>query len=288
MDLDQTIHVIGGRTVGFADFGPPGGHPVLWAHGGPGCRLSPSYVAPAAAEAGFRLIGIDRPGYGLSSPQPGRSIADWVPDALAVADQLGLDRFAGLSISTGGPFALAMAALAPERVSGLVICCSTTDMRHRPARDTMSRPHSHTVWDAPDRPAALAAAVASHGTDGSRILDSAEGPSLAPSDLAMLPGAWGRHFQAAMPTMFAHGVEGYTDDRLADGDGWTSFDVADVECPVVVLHGTADVIVDPLHARHTATIVPGAQLRLVADLGHFSIEDQIVPTLLDVLEPGPA
>ena len=191
---------------------------------------------------------------------------------LAANNPLDLERFELVSISTGGGFALAVAAQAPERVSGAVICCSMTDMRHEPARSLMSRPHDHAVWDAPDRDRALAAAIASHGIDGSKIIESAEGPPLAPSDLAMLNSPWGRHFMAAMPTMFAHGVQGYTDDRLADNHGWTAFNVADIVCPVIVLHGTADVMVDPLNARRTAAIVPGARLRLIEGLGHFSIE----------------
>jgi hypothetical protein len=48
------------------------------------------------------------------------------------------------------------------------------------------------------------------------------------------------------------GLERYTDDRLADGVGWITFDVTDITCPVIVLHGGADVIADPVHARQTA------------------------------------
>jgi pimeloyl-ACP methyl ester carboxylesterase len=288
VDLDQTIRLASGRTVGFADHGQPDGTAVLWCHGGPGSRLEPAYVAPAAIDAGLRLVGIDRPGYGLSTPEPGRTIAGWVPEALAVADHLGIDRFVTVGISTGGAFALAVAALAPERVLGVVPCCSMTDMRYEPARATVSRPHAHAVWDAPDRESAMAAAVASHGIDGSKIVESAEGPPLAPSDMAMLVDhPFGRHWMASVPAMFAQGLEGYTDDRLADGGGWTSFDVADITCPVIVLHGAADVIADPIHARHTAAIVPGAELRVVDDLGHFSIEDQMVPTIVDVLARQP-
>ena len=81
MPTDGTIQLPDGRTVGFADFGHAGQSAVLWCHGGPGCRLGPAYVAPTAAAQGIRLIGIDRPGYGLSTPQPGRGIADWVGDS---------------------------------------------------------------------------------------------------------------------------------------------------------------------------------------------------------------
>lgn len=284
MHADRTIRLASGRTVGFADHGRPGDTAVIWCHGGPGSRLEPAYVAPVAVAAGLRLVGIDRPGYGLSTPEPGRTVGGWVPEALAVADHLGIDRFVTVGISTGGAFALAVAALAPDRVLGVVPCCSLTDMRCQPARATVSRPHAHAVWDAPDRASAMAAAVESHGVDGSKIVQSAEGPPLPPSDLAMLiDHPWGRQWLASVPAMFAQGLAGYTDDRLADGPGWVTFDVADITCPVIVLHGAADVIADAVNARHTAAIVPGAELRVVDDLGHFSIQDRLVPAILDVL-----
>jgi pimeloyl-ACP methyl ester carboxylesterase len=79
---DQTIRLVSGRTVGFADYGIPDATAVLWCHGGPGSRLEPAYLRRQASEAGLRIIGIDRPGYGLSTPQPGRTIAGWVPEGV--------------------------------------------------------------------------------------------------------------------------------------------------------------------------------------------------------------
>ena len=81
-----TIRMNDGRVVGFADYGSPDQTAVLWCHGGPGNRLEPLLVAAEAARAGLRLIGIDRPGYGRSTPQPERTIGGWPPDALAVLD----------------------------------------------------------------------------------------------------------------------------------------------------------------------------------------------------------
>ena len=80
---DHTIRLASGHTVGFADYGIADATAVLWCHGGPGSRLDPAYLRREASEAGLRIIGIDRPGYGLSTPQPGRTIAGWVPEALA-------------------------------------------------------------------------------------------------------------------------------------------------------------------------------------------------------------
>ena len=89
--MDDVIELTDGRTVGFATFGSPDGVPVIWCHGGPGSRLDPVHRDLEAARAGLLLVGIDRPGYGVSTPLPGRTIADWIPDAMAVADELGLE-----------------------------------------------------------------------------------------------------------------------------------------------------------------------------------------------------
>ena len=87
----------------------------------------------------------------------------------------------------------------------------------------------------------------------------------------------------AAEVLAAHGLEGYADDRIADGPGWIDFDVARIRCPVVVLHGTEDKMVDVIHPRHTAAIVPGAELDLHEGHGHFSIEAFVIPTVSSVL-----
>lgn len=76
---------------------------------------------------------------------------------------------------------------------------------------------------------------------------------------------------AAFRAMFAQGLEGYADDRLGDGAGWGTFDVASIRCPVTVLHGRSGRMVDVIHAHHTAELIPGANLVIFDDLGHFSI-----------------
>lgn len=242
------------------------------------------WLDEAAVGAGLRLIGVDRPGYGRSDPQPGRTIASVVADMLRVADHLGIDRFATVGESTGGAYALALAALAPDRVLALVVCGGMTDMSWAPGRATMSPLHVHAVWDAADRDAAIAAAVAGYGDDGSKMLNGGMNPVLAQLDKELFadPG-WMGPTMAGFRQMFAFGVQGYVDDRIADGPGWIDFDVADVLCPVVVLHGTEDKLVDMIQATHTATIVPGAQLVVVDGHGHFSIEALVLPELVRLL-----
>jgi pimeloyl-ACP methyl ester carboxylesterase len=283
--IDEVLERPDGRTVGYTD-SQGGGTPVLWCNGGPGSRLEAVGMAPAAGDAGYRLIGLDRPGYGRSTPWPGRTIADGVPDALAVLDRLGVDRVAVVGVSTGGAHALALAAAAPERVLGVVACCALTDMRWDEGKAMMDDPGIVAIWSAPDRDAALAFAVEQLGENGERMLDPDPDatPQLPPSDMATLADP---QFLAGLaPNLqasFAQGVGGYVDDRLADGPGWGTFDVTAVRCPVTVLHGGADPIVPVAQAHHTASIVPGATLQIVDDRGHFSIIGEVVAALSTTL-----
>src|SRR5215203_315495 len=185
--MDRKLSTAGGRRLGIAELGDPDGTPVLWCHGGPGSRLEPLWLDDPAARAGVRLIGVDRPGYGMSDALPGRSISDGVTDMIVVADALSIDRFATVGCSTGGSYALAAAAVEPDRVLAVVACCSMTDMSSLPARATMSQPHAHAVWDAPDHDAAIAAAVEAHGENGSKLLNGATGPGLAGSTRTSSP-----------------------------------------------------------------------------------------------------
>lgn len=277
---DGTIEVEG-RTVGYAD-SEGDGVAVLWCHGGPGSRLEPAGLAGDAA--GLRIVGIDRPGYGLSTPNPGRSIADWVPDGLTVADHLGIDRFVSVGVSTGGAYALALAAGAPERALGVIACCALTDMRWDEGRVLMDRNGMREIWSAPDRDAAIALAVDQFGEDGSKIGTVAGGPSLPDADLALFTDPeWLAGLLSNTQAMFAQGVVGYADDRIADGPGWHSFDVTRVACPVTVLHGDADTLAPVENAPHTAELVPGAELRIVEGLGHFSIVREVVPEITKLL-----
>jgi pimeloyl-ACP methyl ester carboxylesterase len=288
---DGIVELADGRILSYADYGPPDGWSVLWCHGAPGSRLEPQAFADEAAESGFRIIGVDRPGYGGSTPHPGRSIASWVPDAMALINHLDLRRFFSVGCSTGGAYALALAALEPDLVEACVACCALTDMRWSEGRAMMTGPSAMGVliggiWDAPDRGTALERTAELLGADGSGLLAQTPETPFPPADIAFLTDPATLAGAAdGLAEMFRFGVQGFTDDRLADGVGWESFDIGRVECRTVVLHGAADPLVPPSQAEYTAGIVPGATLRVIPDLGHFSISTQVVPTLR-VLQSG--
>ena len=145
--LEGTVAVRDGRRLSFAEYGSRTGPAIVWMHGTPGARRQiPLEARSYAEERGLRIIGIDRPGYGKSNPKPERTIGDWVPDALAVADAVDAPRFIAVGVSTGGGYALALAAKVPARVIGVVACCALTDMRWGEGKAMMTAPAVAGIW----------------------------------------------------------------------------------------------------------------------------------------------
>ena len=112
----RTLEASDGRQLAYAVWGDRDGFPVLALHGTPGCRLERWPHEELYAELGVCLVTHDRSGYGQSSRRPGRRIVDEVDDVVALADELGFERFGVSGGSGGGPHALACAALLPNRV----------------------------------------------------------------------------------------------------------------------------------------------------------------------------
>lgn len=121
----QTFELPDGRSLGFAEYGVPNGKPVLYFHGFPSSRLEAGPVDAIAQRLGVRILALDRPGFGLSSPLPQSQLLDWPTDVQAFASGIGLSRFAVFGLSGGGPFALACAKVLPqEMLSGVGLFAS--------------------------------------------------------------------------------------------------------------------------------------------------------------------
>src|SRR5712675_1401945 len=122
--IQRTIQTSDGRTLAIEEAGDPDGRPVLVHNGTPNSRHLYGPNAADAAARGLRLIGYDRPGYGESTPQPGRTVADCAADVRAICAELGIDRMVTWGHSGGGPYALACAALLPDLVSAAATLAS--------------------------------------------------------------------------------------------------------------------------------------------------------------------
>ena len=112
-----TVRLSGGRRLGYAEYGPARGRPLLWFHGTPGARRQ---IAPEARtlahERGVRIVAVERPGIGESTPHVYRALVEFAADIEQLADSLGIDRFGVAGLSGGGPYALACAHEMPARV----------------------------------------------------------------------------------------------------------------------------------------------------------------------------
>jgi pimeloyl-ACP methyl ester carboxylesterase len=118
---DHVVRLRDGRRIGYAQFGDPDGFVVVSAHGGMACRRDVAAAASVAKQMGIRLISPDRPGVGLSDPQPGRTVANWARDVEDLMNQLGVDRFAAMGWSMGGQYAAAVGHALSPRVTRVAI-----------------------------------------------------------------------------------------------------------------------------------------------------------------------
>jgi pimeloyl-ACP methyl ester carboxylesterase len=275
--MEHRIKTPDGRTLAVQEGGDPGGKPVLAHNGTPNSRqLYAPHVTDAAAR-GIRLISYDRPGYGESSPQPGRTIASAADDVRAVCSALGISRLAW-GVSGGGPHVLACAALLPDLV---VAAASLASLAPYPAAglDWFAGMGQENVDDFKLAIADPAASRAKAEQDRAAMLvASAEdlhaqfATLLSPTDAAVLTGAVAEYLALCVRDGLAPGVEGWVEDGLAMAGPW-GFSVADITVPVLVMHGREDQFVPFGHGQWLAAHIPGAQARLLDHDGHLTLTE---------------
>jgi pimeloyl-ACP methyl ester carboxylesterase len=266
--LDTVATLPDGRVLAYTDLGASDGPVVFYFHGAPTSRLDLVGHDDAFHAAGVRVVSPDRPGYGGSSPLPDRRREDWSADVAALADALGVDRFAVTGISSGGPYVVACAALLRTRVASAAVLAGVTDMAWPQAWDGYMADEAD-LMRLGDEDAVTTCCEDRYGIDGAGYLTGE--PDLSPPDLAFMAHApTARAVVANITEAFRQGVGGYAQDIACQARPW-SFDPAAIAAPLEVLHGEADTLVPVGHARHTAELVPGAVLTTFPDHGHLSM-----------------
>lgn len=283
------------RVLGWAEYGHPDGDPILWYHGTPGARTQlPPAAHEAALQRGFRIITVERPGTGASTDHQYRRIADFGPDAEALVDDLGLERFGAVGLSGGGPYVLATAHRMPERmvVGSLLggigptrgpdaVWSYTRVMRFMaPTLELLRSPVGSVLGPmvgAAERVGEQVLDVAARLIGGSdrEVLSDPEFAAMFVSDLT----------SAGQLRSVAH-------DMALFARHW-GFLLEEVTPPVIVWQGLADSIVPPSHGHHQAARLPNAQLRVRAGEGHFAGFSEVAAVLdvarevwaLESLEP---
>ena len=205
--IDAMVKVGGDRLLSYSDVGDPDGACVFFFHGAPASRLALVDLAETFAARGLRVVSPDRPCYGMSSPQPGRSLADWPSDVAALADALAIEHFAVAGHSSGGPYAVACAALLPERVSAALVIAGVTDMGWPGAWEGFFESEA-TLMRVRDARQGLAWCVERFGADGSRFGDAAGLALPAPDEEYLADPANAAAMAATLAEAFRQGVGG--------------------------------------------------------------------------------
>ncbi len=288
--VEGTVGVGRGRRLGFAEFGPPSGRSVVWLHGTPGARRQIPTEARAFAEVhGLRIVGIDRPGIGSSTPHLYENIRGFAVDLETVADRLGLGELAVIGLSGGGPYALAAGAVLPDRVQAIGVLGGVAPTvgpdaidgglvsfgRHFAPAISVGRVPIGMGLSTAIR---LAKPFAHRGLDlyarlspqGDRtLLERPEFKAMFLDDLLN-----GSRKQCSAPLA----------DLLLFSKDW-GFRAADVSVPVTWWHGDADHIVPFAHGEHLVGRLPNAELRVLAGESHLAglaVGEEILAHLLDL------
>jgi pimeloyl-ACP methyl ester carboxylesterase len=259
--------------------GDPNGKPVLVHNGMPNSRLMYEPEVRLAERQEIRLISYDRPGYGGSTSQPGRTVADCAQDVRTIASALGLERLAVWGISGGGPHALACAALLPDLVPAVGVLASVAPWG-ADGLDYFAGMGQDNVDDVrlyfEDRVAARAKCE----QDRLEFLEvSAEQlhellkTLLSPADAAVLTGELARYSVDCARSGLAPGAEGWWEDGVALSEPW-GFELGSIRTPVLLYHGRQDRFVPFGHGEWLAGQIPGVRAELTDDDGHLTLTDR--------------
>jgi pimeloyl-ACP methyl ester carboxylesterase len=274
MHAEHHLTLPDGRRLAYAEYGNPGGPPVLYFHGSPSSRLEPLLIGQEAlCRSGLRILTPDRPGMGGSDFQPNRGFSDWPKDAVALADALGLGQFAVLGNSGGGPYAAVCAAKIPERLTAAVIVSGGWRMDWPEAKKNMPFVNRLVLILADKAPFLLRPMLkmmaSTSGGDRDKELAMLK-KRVPPADYAAFEQT-GRveALGAMMRECMRQGPKGAAYDlRLYMWE--FDFRLDEIKMPVKLFHGEQDVNAPIALARRVAAELPSAQLVTYQNEAHLS------------------
>jgi pimeloyl-ACP methyl ester carboxylesterase len=283
----KTVPTADGGVLEYLVSGPPDGPVLLFQSGTPNAAVHFRCMVEPATGLGLRTVSYSRPGYGESTPRPGRSVADAVADIETVLDAVGADRFVTLGWSGGGPHALAAGALLPERCQAVAVLAGVAPYRAH-GMDFFAGMGEDNVVEFSAAAAgadhlsplleSFAAELATVTGDG--VIEAMAG-LLSAVDRAALTGEFADEMAAALRRAVLNGIAGWRDDDLAFVRDW-GFDLGRLTVPVDIWQGRQDRMVPFEHGQWLAAAVPNAQAHLFATEGHLSMVSQL-PRLLSQL-----
>ncbi|ASP89440.1 alpha/beta hydrolase (plasmid) [Sinorhizobium meliloti] len=276
------VNMSDGRTVRAYEVGPPDVPLVIGIHGTPSTGLSHIVNYVATAPIFCRLVAFDRPGYGGSTPSPGRKVSDVAPVVEAVLDHLAVDRAAVYGHSGGGMLALATAALLPKRI--LRVACSAGNgpnsssdgFDYTKGQSRLMREEIIEARKGPQASREFYREVTARLRDPEikRQLFSANDLRVERL-LAPLVDQIARRLALADTTYSEE--DAYVDDAQSWASPW-GFDLGSITVPTRFFHGLEDMMVSRRHSEWMKSQVPNSGLELFPHYGHDLA--QLVPHIL--------
>jgi pimeloyl-ACP methyl ester carboxylesterase len=267
----KVVHLPDGRRLGYIEYGDPHGAPVFFFHGFGSTRLIRHPDESIPASLGLRILSVDRPGIGLSDPQPGRRLIDWPRDVAAMADALGIDRFAVVGWSGGGPYALACAQALPSRVTAAGVISSPAPLLHERSSEYLKRRHRGAARVAYRAPWLLRVVIWHWGRPNRRdpvmAFDTAVEGMIASDQLLMADPRLREIMIENASEVYRQGGRGmYVEGRILTGR-W-GFRPEEIRTPVHIWHGDLDDTVPAEMGRHVASLIPGCRASFYPGEGH--------------------
>jgi len=285
----QRLRFQDGSTIGLATWGDGQGRPVFQFHGTPGSRLELFAPEELFRERRIHLVTIDRPGYGLSDYVP-ISLLDWPARVAAVADAIGVDKFALIGISAGTPFALAVAAALPERATSVATAGGMAPPGNEQAWSRFGR-LSRLGLNVVHRWPTLVTGFYSVALGAFHILpDQVIGLMTREDDPVDRDLLANRDFRWLVRAMISEGtrrgVRGAVHDLQLATSPW-GFDLRSINQPVDIWHGTRDHTVPVSEAHRLHRLLHDSRLFVLRGEGHFLLWRHAAEVLDALLEPVP-
>ena len=264
-----------GRRLGFAEFGAADGFPVIAFHDLWGNRNIRHPDDAILARLGVRLIGVDRPGYGMSSRKSGRSLMDVVDDVMLLSKALKLERFAVLGSSAGGPYALACAYRFPQIVRRCAVVAPLPPLDHRRGFAAIHPVYGRLFQLASGNEAFFRLLMRGFFLfDGQRGADQfirELGGLLSPADQQTLSNINLFSLRRdAWEEVRGGGSDNLVDEMMTLTRSW-GFRLESIEAPVDIWWGEADAFCAPGVGKRMTEMIPKAQFRLEPQAGHFML-----------------
>ena len=276
--ISGMVPLVDGRVTAYLEGGDPNGYPVFGLHGTPGCRLARWFDDGIYARAGVRYITTDRAGFGRSSRNKNRAVANEAGDILAVADSLGIEHFSVVGGSGGGPHSLACGALLINRVER-VACQSSIAPLNDGGMDRkewirgMAQEHADEISWAEAGELTLTCQIE---------IEQRKMATLITSDPSMLLGGGmnegdqeflshpdvAKVFNDVISEQAVEGVGGWVDDIIAFTKPW-GFDLSKISIPVLITHGAEDMSAPLAHGMWLADHIPSAKIQINKTGGHL-------------------